>query len=113
MSYWEPRWVRREFRSHGISVTTCYDVTTSLILCPVCSTMSIEELCPENREGSIPLADVPLFASIEDLVNHMKTHWHTKRYKKIGVPTAREVSEESEEGVLRKFVNIEQSSKRR
>ncbi len=113
MSYWEPRWVRREIRSHGISVLTCYDATTSLILCPICSTISIDELCPEDREGSIPLTDAPLFASPEDMINHMRTHWHAKRYKKISVPTVREVSEESEEGALGKFVNSKPPSKRR
>lgn len=112
MSYWEPRWVRREVRSHGISVVTCYDVTTSLLLCPFCSTVSIDELCPEGREGSIPVADAPLFTSPEDLINHLRTHWHAKRYKRIKVPTAREASEESEEGALGKFVNSKPPGKR-
>lgn len=113
MSYWEPRWVRKEFRSHGITVVTCYDNTTSLILCPICSTISVEELCPEGREGNIPVADAPLFASVEDLINHMRTHWHGKRYKRVRVPTTRETAEEGEEGVLRKFADSEHTGKRR
>ncbi|MEM4775012.1 MAG: hypothetical protein QW489_01460 [Sulfolobales archaeon] len=112
MSYWEPRWVRKEFSSHGITVVTCLDLTTSLMLCPICSTISIEELCPSDREGNLPVADVPLFFSVDDLINHMRTHWHAKRYKKIRVPTTREVSEESEKGVLRKFANGKPSGKR-
>ncbi len=112
MSYWEPRWVRREIKSHGISIITCYDTTTSLIICPICSTIAVDELCPENREGGIPVADAPLFASPEDLINHLRTHWHAKRYKKINVPTARGTGEESEEGALRKFVDSKRSGKR-
>lgn len=105
MSYWEPRWVRKEFKSHGIAVVTCVDLSTSLILCPLCSSISIEDLCPEGREGNMPVTDSALFVSIEDLINHMRTHWHTKKYKKMKVPVAREASEESEESLLRQFTN--------
>lgn len=105
--------MRKELRSHGITIVTCYDTTTSLFLCPICSTISIEELCPEGREGNIPVADVPLFVSVGDLIHHMRTHWHGKRYKRVSVPTTRATIEESEEGVLRKFANSEPSGKRR
>lgn len=110
MSLWEPRWIRKDFKSYGISITTCYDITTSLIICPICSTVKIEELCPENREGNLPIADVPLFTSIEDLVYHMRTHWHAKRYKKMRISAERERSEESREGILRKFAGVKRSS---
>ncbi|MCX8184385.1 MAG: hypothetical protein RMI56_05870 [Sulfolobales archaeon] len=113
MSFWEPKWVRKELKSHGISITTCYDITTSLIICPICSAVRIEELCPENREGNLPIADIPLFASIDDLIYHMRTHWHTKRYKKMRVSAERERSEESKESVLGKFTDIKYSGRRK
>lgn len=113
MSFWEPRWVRKRFESHGITIVTCYDIVTSLIVCPICSSVSVDELCPENRDSSIVVTDAAFFITIEDLINHMRTHWHTKRYKKIKVPTSRELSEEGEESILRKLTNIESSSKRR
>jgi hypothetical protein len=113
VSYWEPRWVRKEFKSHGITVVTCLDLSTSLILCPLCSSISIDDLCPEGREGNMPVTDTALFMSVEDLINHMRTHWHTKKYKKIKMPTVREVGEESEEGSLRQFTDSELTRRKR
>jgi hypothetical protein len=110
LSSWEPRWVRRRVSAHGITVTTCYDLTTTLLVCPLCSDISIDELCPEGQEGVIPVSRAALFLTVEDLINHMRTHWHSKRYKRIGVPTAREGDEGGEEGILRRFSNVKSTS---
>jgi hypothetical protein len=111
LSSWEPRWVRRRVSAHGITVTTCYDLTTTLLVCPLCSDVSIDELCPEGQEGVIPVSRAALFLTAEDLINHMRTHWHSKRYKKVGIPTAREGGEGGEEGILGRFSNVKHAGK--
>ncbi len=78
---WEPRWVRVKVKCGGIEVTTCKDLSTNLLLCPLC--VDINKVCPEGKETNISVEDVPTFFTVEDLINHMKTHGSHRYSKKI------------------------------
>jgi len=93
MSYgWEARWVRRKFKmAEGIEVETCYDLTSSLILCPLC--INISKVCPSSTEPSATLVSGAMyFFYPEDLFHHMRAHARMSEWSKAYV-----VSEEEEE----------------
>ncbi|MEM3973545.1 MAG: hypothetical protein QW320_04140, partial [Ignisphaera sp.] len=94
MSYsWEPKWIRRKIKiSEGIEVETCYDATSSMLLCPLC--IDINRVCPSHTEYSNIVPERSLyFFSIEDLIYHMKTHTREGVTGKLYT----EVEEEGEE----------------
>jgi hypothetical protein len=95
MSYtWEPKWVKKKIKvSEGIEIETCYDISTGLMLCPLC--VNISRMCPSTTEPTnfIP-ENVPYFFSPEDIVYHMKTHTKIIEGKKLYI----EIEAEEEEG---------------
>ncbi len=78
---WEPRWVRVKLSYGGIEITTCKDLSTGLLLCPLC--VDIDKVCPEGEETNVAIEDEATFFTVEDLINHMKTHGSQKFQKRI------------------------------
>ncbi len=81
--FWEPKWIRKKLEiAPGIYIETCVDLSTGLILCPLCA--NIEEICPssDNPSTTIPKGGLTYFFSISDLLNHIRAHgeasWRTK-----------------------------------
>ena len=88
--FWEPKWVRVKVKYEGIEVITCQDRTTKAYLCPLCT--DISKVCPEGRETNVVSEDMVIFFTVEDLINHLRTHGLKLQDKKIIV---KEVEEES------------------
>ncbi|MEM0027256.1 MAG: hypothetical protein QXT53_03990 [Ignisphaera sp.] len=98
MSYsWEPKWIRRRIKlSEGIEVETCYDIVSSMFLCPLC--IDISRVCPSYTEYSNIVPENSLyFFSIEDLIYHMKTHAREGAIGKLYTEVEGEEEEEIEE----------------
>ncbi|RLG75289.1 MAG: hypothetical protein DRO14_04785 [Thermoprotei archaeon] len=74
---------------------TCQDLVSKLYVCPLCS--DIDRICPEGRETNILVDDMVTFFSVEDLINHLRTHAHTQtlRRKLISLKTEEIEKEES------------------
>lgn len=90
--FWEPRWRRVSFDVDGVVIETCLDVSTNLLLCPVC--VKIDEVCPKEGNSLKQVVDKPLFFSLVDLVNHLRSHTMSSEIKRIVVK-----KEEEEESV--------------
>ncbi len=90
--FWEPKWRRVSLNVDGVVIETCLDTSTSLLLCPVC--VRINEVCPEVEGSFRQVVDKPLFFSITDLVNHLRSHTISGEAKRIVVK-----KEEEEESV--------------
>lgn len=91
---WDPRWVKRKIRmGEGIEVETCLDITTGLIVCPLC--VDVSKLCPSASEATAGVlsSSATLFFTAGDLFHHMKAH------VKAGEWRVYEASEEEEEEV--------------
>ena len=78
---WEPKWVRVKLKFAGTEIVTCKDLSTNLLVCPLC--VDIEKLCPEGKETNITVDNIYTFYTLEDLVNHMITHDSPKFMKLI------------------------------
>ncbi|MEM1541750.1 MAG: hypothetical protein QW101_03790 [Ignisphaera sp.] len=98
MSYgWEARWIRKRYKmGEGLEVETCQDLTSGLIVCPLC--VDISHLCPSFAEPSTASVsiDAIFFFSSEDLFHHMKAHVKAGEWSKH---ISSEVEEEGEEYV--------------
>ncbi len=84
---WEPRWVRVKISYAGMTVETCKDKVTGLLLCPIC--VDIDKVCPEGKEISVLSEDMAVFYTVEDLLHHLRAHtlkYFSRRIKpaKIG-----------------------------
>lgn len=99
MSYgWEAKWIRRKFRmGEGIEVETCQDITTGLIICPMC--INISKLCPSHGEPTqlTISSGAMLFFTPEDLFHHMKAHAKSGEWKSYTISEEEEEVEEIEE----------------
>jgi len=97
--YWEPRWVRRSITiANGITIETCLDLTTNLLVCPLC--VDIDKLCPyKDRESDVvPPANASYFFSEEDLIRHIYAHKEASwRHIVVYAETEEEEEEEQEE----------------
>ena len=79
--------------AEGIEVETCYDIVSSLILCPLCS--NISKVCPSATEPSTTtVSNATFFFSPEDLFHHMRAHARMSEWSKAYM-----VSEEEEEPI--------------
>ncbi len=89
--HWEPRWVRRKFEIDGITIETCVDLATGMIVCPAC--VDVDSLCPhEDKPTSvIPRGSPSFFFSVTDLLRHMRAHRESAWRRKV------EEEEEAEE----------------
>jgi len=91
--FWEPRWVRVKVSYKGVNIVTCQDMVSKLYICPLCS--DVERLCPEGRETNIIIEDATTFFTIEDLINHLRTHAYSQTLKrKLISPRAEESGKE-------------------
>ncbi|MEM1560086.1 MAG: hypothetical protein QW775_01130 [Ignisphaera sp.] len=91
---WEPKWVKKKIRmGEGIEVETCLDITTGLIVCPLC--VDVSKLCPSASEANAGVLNsgATLFFTAGDLFHHMKAH------VKVGEWKVYEIGEEEEEEV--------------
>ncbi|HDN75909.1 MAG TPA: hypothetical protein ENG05_02135 [Acidilobales archaeon] len=86
--FWEPRWVRKKIIYEGIEIYTCQDMVTKMYICPICS--DIDKVCPEGRTSSIVSEDMVTFFTIEDLINHLRTHGLDIEAKKIKAKVSEE-----------------------
>ncbi len=96
MSYgWEAKWIKKKFKVvGGLEIETCQDLSTGLILCPLCT--DISKICPSPTEpSSIPVSRGLYFFSIEDLYRHMIAHTRASEWEKYVV--SEEEGEEEEE----------------
>ncbi|MEO3993354.1 MAG: hypothetical protein QN229_03470 [Desulfurococcaceae archaeon TW002] len=93
--FWEPKWRRVSLNTDGVVIETCLDTSTNLLLCPVC--VRINEVCPEVSGSFRQVVDKPLFFSLTDLVNHLRSHTVSGGTKRIVVK-----KEEEEESVEEK-----------
>lgn len=96
--FWEPRWHRVSLDVGGLTVETCMDLTTNLLLCPAC--VKIDEVCPKDRESLKSSVSGPLFFFTEDLIHHLRAHLFINEAKRITIRREEEeegVEEESEE----------------
>ena len=92
MSYhWEPQWIRRKFEIDGVTIETCVDITTGMIVCPACT--DVDALCPseDKPNSALPRGTPTFFFSIADLIRHMKAHRESAWRKRV------EEEEEAEE----------------
>ncbi len=92
MSYhWEPKWVRRKLVIEGVTIETCIDLTTGMLVCPAC--VDIDSLCPsEDRPSTaLPKGTPTFFFTVIDLLRHMKAHRESAWRKRV------EEEEEAEE----------------
>ena len=80
---WEPKWVRVKVSFAGVEIETCKDIVTNLILCPLCS--DINRVCPEGRETNIIEEGMVTFFTVEDLINHIRTHGDDRFKRKISI----------------------------
>ena len=78
---WEPKWVRVRLKYAGTEIITCKDLSTDLLVCPLC--VDIDKLCPEGKETNIAVDNIYTFYTLEDLVNHMIAHGSSKFMKVI------------------------------
>ena len=92
--FWEPRWVRVKVGYKGVTIVTCQDMVSKLYVCPLCS--DIERLCPEGRETNIIADDIMTFFSVEDLINHLRTHTYPQLLKRKLISLKTEESEKEE-----------------
>lgn len=94
--YWEPRWIRKRITlAEGIAIETCLDLTTNLLVCPIC--VDIDKLCPytDKESSAMPPPNISYFFSEEDLIRHIQAHREAAwRHTAIHI----EEEEESEEG---------------
>lgn len=90
--FWEPKWRRVSLNVNGVVIETCLDISTNLLLCPVC--VRIDEVCPKEGNPLKQIVDEPLFFSLTDLVNHLRSHTVPGGIKRIVVK-----KEEEEESV--------------
>ncbi|MEM0474833.1 MAG: hypothetical protein QXS11_06025, partial [Zestosphaera sp.] len=77
---------------------TCLDTSTNLLLCPVC--VKIDDVCPKEGSSLRQVVNEPLFFSIIDLINHLRSHTVPGGIKRIVVKKEEEeesVREEEEE----------------
>ncbi|ADM26947.1 conserved hypothetical protein [Ignisphaera aggregans DSM 17230] len=101
MSYgWEAKWIKKKFKVvGGLEVETCQDLSTGLILCPLCT--DISKICPSPTEpSSTPVSKGVYFFSIEDLYRHMIAHTRASewgKYVTVGEEEGEEGDEEEEE----------------
>ncbi|MEZ0289519.1 MAG: hypothetical protein ABWJ42_00300 [Sulfolobales archaeon] len=93
---WNPKWVRIKISMGDRVIETCKDITTNLIICPVCS--DINRICPREREFSsiIPEKTVYFFSE-EDLRSHLEAHVRSSEWGKIPSYEEEEREEEEEE----------------
>ncbi len=89
--YWEPKWVRRKFEYEGVTIETCMDLSTGLLVCPEC--VNVDVLCPSEDKPNnvIPSGAPTYFFSLLDLLRHMSAHRESTWKKRV------EVEEEAEE----------------
>lgn len=81
---WEPQWERVKVSYAGMTIETCRDRVTGLLLCPICS--DIDKICPEGKVISVVSEEMSVFFTPEDLIHHLRTHsgtWYSKRIKPI------------------------------
>ncbi len=103
MSYeWETRWIKKKFKVvGGLEIETCLDLSTGLILCPLCA--DISKICPSTTEpSSVSISRGMYFFSIEDLYRHMIAHTRSSEWEKHVV-----ISEEEEEGEEKEELDTE------
>ena len=97
--YWEPRWIRKSIPiANGITIETCLDLTTNLLICPLC--VDIDKLCPyKDRESNVvPPANASYFFSEEDLIRHIYAHKDASwRYTVVYTEEEEEGEEHEEE----------------
>lgn len=101
--YWEPRWIRKSVTiADGIVIETCLDLTTNLLVCPLC--VDIDKLCPyrDRESDAAPPTNASYFFSEEDLVRHIYAHkealWkHAIAYTEAEEEEEGEQEEEEEE----------------
>lgn len=92
--FWEPKWVRKLLKFEGIEIVTCEDLSSGLIVCPICE--DIDELCPEGKTTSRVKENMLTFFTPKDLILHIKTHKRGKR-PRFKLERPEEVEEEEEE----------------
>ncbi|MEM4442188.1 MAG: hypothetical protein QXN02_04680 [Ignisphaera sp.] len=91
---WEAKWIRRKYKmGEGLEIETCQDLSTGLIVCPLC--VDISYLCPSFTEPSTASisTDAVFFFSSEDLFHHMKAHAKAGEWSKH-IPSEVEEGEE-------------------
>ena len=92
---WTPQWSRKKFRYEGMEIETCIDITTGLILCPIC--VDIDNICPKGRKSlQISPEKAIYFFTVQDLIEHMKAHT-TSPWEKKRIPIITEEEEEENE----------------
>lgn len=103
MSYgWDAKWIRKKIKmSEGLEIETCVDITTGLIVCPLC--INISNLCPSyaEPESAALTSSASLFFTSSDLFHHMRAHAKSSEWKAYisGEEEEEEVGEEEiEEG---------------
>jgi hypothetical protein len=91
------KWIKKKIRvSEGVEIETCYDISTGLMLCPLC--VNVSRMCPSTTEPTniIP-ENVPYFFSPEDIIYHMKVHTKAVEGKKLYIEVKEEEEVEEEE----------------
>jgi len=81
---WEPQWERVKVSYAGMTVVTCRDRVTGLLLCPICS--DIDRICPEGKVISVLSEDMVVFYTVEDLLHHLRSHGSKLFSKRIRPP---------------------------
>lgn len=91
---WEARWIRKKIKmSEGLEIETCIDITTGLVICPLCADISV--LCPSSTEPTTTAlpSNAVLFFTSSDLFHHMKAHARSSDWR-IYVSSEEEEEEE-------------------
>lgn len=95
---WEPKWIRRKFKmGEGIEIESCVDITTGLIVCPMC--VDVSKLCPSYSDPTpgVIAPNALLFFNADDMFFHMKVHARSGEFRLYEVGEEEEAEEE--EGV--------------
>ena len=93
--YWETQWIRKKIPiEDGVEIETCVDLTSGLIICPLCA--DISKLCPSYDKpiNVSPPENAAYFFNVIDLIKHMKAHKESSW--KISITIEEEEESESE-----------------